>query len=393
MRICFVDSSNFRDKPVGGQLTSIRSQLDYFRTLPDIRLCLVGIDFSGRNSLASSLASGGAGIDRVDDIPFAKVLSFNSDPDHPETSLRIAFMKGLLLNRNRIAALKPDVFFIHCPEAFLPLKILFPRKPIATFMHGSFFEIFEHTRFSRMKKPWIRATLDSYLKWVIKRSSGLFVLDKTSLEKSLPLNGNVWRVTNSIDLGRFQPSSELSDIHRIVFVGRLSANKRIDLMIEAVTNSPGFTLDIIGEGEEYQNLAEMIKKLGCKEYIQLLGSISMESIPALLVQYDVLLLNSVTEGMPMVILEAMASGLVIISTKVGAIGDMLTEAENCLFTDGTSDGIRNALMNLSALDARKIRENNLAKAHDYSHLTVNGEIMQHLSALTTRFKRSRRVMR
>lgn len=377
MRLCFVDTSDYMNHPLGGQLTSVRNQLQYLQKDRDIEVVLVGIERKVTSILDSNIVS-----KPISQCPFVSVYSDESDPDKPVKSLRFAFAKGLLKNRKAIAALKADAFFIHCPEAFLPLHIMFPNKPIITFSHGSFFHIFDHVRFKNLQLPVMKILLNSYFQYVIRRSKGLFVLDTPSLIEYTNHNKNVWKVMNSIDINAYQHRVQTTgQIERAVFVGRLSANKRVDRIIRAVSELPNVNLDILGNGEEYNNLSDLVRQLQCDTRIKLCGKVEPTDMPGRLFTYDVLILNSEKEGMPMVILEAMAAGLAVITTNVGAIGELLDSGTHAIFTNGTVESIVEALKELNGEKGLMMKQMNAKKAIEFSLETVNNSIFKHIREL------------
>ena len=140
-----------------------------------------------------------------------------------------------------------------------------------------------------------------------QKSDVLLVLDKQSMNEYSMLNKNVYLVSNSIDIENYKKSERLDKLDRFIFIGRLSANKRIDVIIKAVSHIENVQLHIYGEGEEFKYLEEIIFSLNLQNRVFLKGSINNDSLIQILNIYDVLILNSVVEGMPMVVLEALAS--------------------------------------------------------------------------------------
>lgn len=368
MKIAFIDTSNFIDYPIGGQLTSVKRMLDYFSTKEDIKIYLIGIQHENHNNI----------VNINNNIQFLSIYTDKNNPNNPKQSLRLNFMLSLIKNVPKIKKLNIDVFFLHNPESFFPIKIFFPRKKIALFSHGSFYNIFNHIRFDKAKNILIKSLLKAYLDWVIKKSSVVFSLDKKTSEYYSKMNKNVYTVTNSIDINKFGVSADLEKTQKAVFVGRLSSNKQVDSIIKAMNLVTDIQLDIFGEGEEYENLKRIIDALNIKHKISLNGAIDNDRLCGILYNYDILIINSIVEGMPMVILEALASGLAIITTKAGAIEDIIIEGENGYFTDGSPKGIAKAFEDLRSSDIVKIRKANRDYATKFDYKVVNETIYKTL---------------
>ena len=122
---------------------------------------------------------------------------------------------------------------------------------------------------------------------------------------------------------------------KFVAVARINTQKNYPMMVrafaQAVQLEPSCTLDIYGAGdpEKLQQLQELIRQLEMENNIQLCGW--RRDISDVLTQYDAFLMSSDYEGMPNALAEAMAAGLVCLSTdcKTGP-KDMITSGENGL---------------------------------------------------------------
>jgi uncharacterized membrane protein/glycosyltransferase involved in cell wall biosynthesis len=111
---------------------------------------------------------------------------------------------------------------------------------------------------------------------------------------------------------------------RLLFVGRLAPQKRLDRLLEAMTHvSADVVLRIVGDGEERAKLEKMTQTLGLKNVIfvgALMGDARLHDYETA----DVFVLPSDREGMPLVLFEAMAAGLPVIGSGVQGIREHLT---------------------------------------------------------------------
>lgn len=116
-------------------------------------------------------------------------------------------------------------------------------------------------------------------------------------------------------------------IVKILFIGRLSAAKNVDILLEALAglraNGHQFACTIVGEGPERERLGDIAAQLGISNAVRFSGGVPYEQVLDTLEQSDVLVLPSETEGWPKAIAEAMAFGLVCIGTDRGFVPEML----------------------------------------------------------------------
>jgi glycosyltransferase involved in cell wall biosynthesis len=118
-------------------------------------------------------------------------------------------------------------------------------------------------------------------------------------------------------------------------IGRLSEEKGFDLLIRAVDRLLASGLDvelrIAGEGDQYGRLDDLIRALHREDRIRLVG-FQAETLP-LFEAMDVFALSSLREGLPNVVLEAMALGVPVVATRVAGVPRLIEHAENGLLVD------------------------------------------------------------
>ena len=141
-------------------------------------------------------------------------------------------------------------------------------------------------------------------------------------------------IYNGIDVNRFRnPEERRQPEHgklRFVSVGRLCSQKNYPLLLRTAARVhkqwPETEFFILGDGEQRDSLTEQITAQDAGGYIHLLGNVS--NVPSHLWDADAFLMTSDYEGLPMTVLEAMAAGLPIISTKAGGIADVVVDGQN-----------------------------------------------------------------
>jgi glycosyltransferase involved in cell wall biosynthesis len=107
-------------------------------------------------------------------------------------------------------------------------------------------------------------------------------------------------------------------------IGRLDKIKGFDMLIKEISKLDfPFHLNIVGDGDESENLKKLIIDLGLSEKISLLGY--REDIPSLITEANLVIISSHSEGFGRVVVETLFYGELIISTKVGLSMEILPE--------------------------------------------------------------------
>jgi len=130
-------------------------------------------------------------------------------------------------------------------------------------------------------------------------------------------------IPNGVDLAHFAPGPE-TDPFNVLFVGRLIERKGVDDLLRAfgvvARAHPRARLVIAGSGPDRKSLERLAGASVGADRIRFLGRVDREALPDLYRSAGVFVIPSRTEGMPNVMLEAMASGLPIVCTRAAAAG-------------------------------------------------------------------------
>lgn len=142
---------------------------------------------------------------------------------------------------------------------------------------------------------------------------------------------SVRTILNGIDSSRFSFKGPAPD-GPAVYVGRLSPEKDVATLLGAtaivVAQCPSFRLQIAGAGSCSAELTALTESLGLGGNVQFLGEV--RDVPALLHRAAIFVLPSLTEGVPLTVLEAMACGLPVVATRVGGTPEAVVEGSTGL---------------------------------------------------------------
>lgn len=231
----------------------------------------------------------------------------------------------------------------------------------------------------------------SLLRWVLPRATAITVVSDPLAEVARKLGGeNLQRLamipmgvaTDRFDVSHRKPhwASDLG-LHRPValFVGRLAEKKGVCHLLDALLLEPlsglEFNLAIVGDGPLRKQLERQAARLGLQDKVHFLGPLSYEHMPVYMASADLLVAPSVNasdgdcEGLPTVILEAMASGTAVLTTPVGGITQAVTDQETGrLVPERDSPALARALADLLSdpTERGRLAANGRRRVQDYS---------------------------
>jgi len=224
-----------------------------------------------------------------------------------------------------------------------------------------------------IKKSWGRIFLP------ILRRGDLVTVPGESMRQELLKHGfdagRVKVLLHSIDIERFPVTETNNKKYCCIYVGELSRLKQVDIIIKAfakIHHSYSRTrLCIIGDGPLRQTLEQLTGRLNITEAVNFTGLV--DNVQPLLASAKMVIIASESEGFPFALVEGMCSGLVPVSTPVGAIPDIITDGENgLLFANGDIDALAECIKRL--LDEpelyNRLREKVIEQRPMFSHDAV-----------------------
>jgi glycosyltransferase involved in cell wall biosynthesis len=185
-----------------------------------------------------------------------------------------------------------------------------------------------HTWYNHDPKDRFFGVVDRF----VLRSYGNIVAVSESVRQDLLGAGvradKISMIRNGIDLRTFDRASAVvkgelgwSDSPLIGLVGRLSMEKGVDIFLTAAARVldqlPDAKFVVVGDGPDRAKLEALIEKLGIRGSVRMLGR--RDDMPAVYASLDLMVSSSRREGLPIAILEGMASRLPLIATPVGAV--------------------------------------------------------------------------
>ncbi|WP_144831458.1 glycosyltransferase [Microbacterium sp. BH-3-3-3] len=160
------------------------------------------------------------------------------------------------------------------------------------------------------------------------------------LESTIDISG-VIPISCGIDRSNYSPDLTPRDANRILFVGRLTTEKHIDVVLKALSQlDPALdaSFDIVGGGDQRAKLEALAQQLGVASRVTFHGHASEEDLRALYSRASVFAIASIAELQSIATMEAMASGLPIVAANAVALPHLVHDGENgYLFEPGDAD--------------------------------------------------------
>nr|WP_233460159.1 glycosyltransferase [Microbacterium resistens] len=160
------------------------------------------------------------------------------------------------------------------------------------------------------------------------------------LERTIDV-GDVIPVSCGIDRSNYDPVIGPRERNRIIFVGRLTAEKQIDVILRALTKlDPALDVafDIVGGGDQRKALENLTQELGLGDRVTFHGRISDEKLRSLYSRASVFAIASIAELQSIATMEAMASALPVVAADAVALPHLVHDGENgYLFEPGNVD--------------------------------------------------------
>ncbi len=245
----------------------------------------------------------------------------------------------------------------------------FVGKPVVLTQHNTFIK-YESGLWDHVE--WLN---DSTVgKQVIKNADRIVAVSDATRKYVLSLGATPEKTSvlrNGVDIDRFKPSNAARAAVRrklgipidsvvVLTVRRLVYKNGIDTLIQsaeiAVKQNPKLVFLAVGTGPDRDSVQARIRQLGLAEKFSLAGFVSDEDLPAYYNAADLFVLPSKSgEGLPLVALEAMSTGLPVVATNVGGIGEVMTEGCGTLVPADSPAEMAKAILEFSKTQLSDIK--------------------------------------
>ena len=193
-----------------------------------------------------------------------------------------------------------------------------------------------------------------YEKTALNLADAITVNSKEGYNYYTEMGFNVVQIPNAIDLNIMPKKSAKQFENQIIFAGRLSKEKGVEILLETATRLPdNYHLLIAGSGpleEKVRNLADE------KTNVHYLGYQSKQNVLSLIQGSDLLIQPSLEEGISSTLLEAMACGTCILASNIEGISEIIENNKNGVLAElNNSDDLSNKILDLLPNKEKRLR--------------------------------------
>jgi len=181
-------------------------------------------------------------------------------------------------------------------------------------------------------------------RWCVQHASRVVTLTRyqqTIMKQRGLVRSHIAIFPFGINLARFQFHPHPFAVPlQLMYIGNLNRVKDPWILIKtfhALTKNSACRLTVIGSDVLNGQVQEFARELGVEDLIRWMGKLRYEEIPSQLSSADILLMTSLYEGQSVAVMEAFASGVVVVGTNVGVLADIGNEAVTV--NPGDSDGL------------------------------------------------------
>ena len=224
-----------------------------------------------------------------------------------------------------------------------------------------------------------------WIRWAACRAAALITVCEALKGRLQALGVPSSRVTvlrNGVDLDLFRPPVDRQALRArmgmdgptLLSVGNLVPVKGHDITLAALRQVPRARLILVGEGSHQMQLLHQARSLGLEGRLRLVGNVSQRELADYYGAADILVLASRSEGMPNVVLEALACGTPVVASDVGGVAEVITTPDaGRLVPPGNSAALAAALN--QCLDSPPDRERTHRHGMRFSwEATVDGQL-------------------
>jgi glycosyltransferase involved in cell wall biosynthesis len=222
----------------------------------------------------------------------------------------------------------PDLVHAQGTERESGLVAALSGKPSLLTLHGNFREIARSLKAKPFSYLWLNAKIE---KWILPRVDGVICISNYTRNLIHELNPRNWVLPNAVNQNMFSVKNTAVP-GRVVCIAAIDPRKnQISFMKAAdllAARNPHFHLHFWGLMiEDTPYAREFITEVGLRPWATYQGTSELDGIGQILSESDVLVLPSIEDNCPVVILEAMAAGIPVVASHVGGIPDLVRHGE------------------------------------------------------------------
>lgn len=267
--------------------------------------------------------------------------------------MRTLYQGCIRATRRKLQELKPDIVHGQGTERDCSISAIYSGFPNVVTIHGNMRIMAKMIKARPFSFYWLASRLE---KATLRRTDGVVCITRYTQKLVEPLNARTWVVPNAVDGAFFDVENVPAARPTILVVGTIDPRKNQNAFIRALDPLAGereFHVVFLGTarpGDPYSN--EFLELVRNRSWCEFAGFSDRAALRSRFATASALVLPSHEDNCPMVVLEAMASGVPVAAARVGGVPELITEGDTGLMFDpGREEQMRLAVSRL--LDRQK----------------------------------------
>ena len=228
-------------------------------------------------------------------------------------------------------------------------------------------------------EKWFR-WIELFTRPIWKRAKKVIAVSEHTRQLALKhYSVNVEVVPNGADVAHLAPAKIKVNIPpRLVFAGRFVPQKNPLAIIQTLSQLKdlNWNCSMLGDGPLFENVKREIEKNGMSERFDLPGWVTPDAVLEYFAKSDILFMPSLSEGLPVVGVQSLATGLAIVASEIGGFLDLVEPGKNGYLIDvadipAFSRALREMISNPKVL--LRLREASVEKSHEFDIQKVVGQ--------------------
>ena len=317
--------------------------------------------------------------------------TFCKDAIHRVSTIRVYYKKSksrivslfrfFIANRKALKQLpKPDIIHVHILTR-LSLIALWHK-----WLHGTPYIITEHWSRYLTGNDFSGFFRKKLTKLVVRHASTITTVSENlaqAMQKHGLTNPNYMVLPNVVDVNIFKIAPHQNAIPKIIHISCFEdKSKNISGLLKSLKilkdKQIPYQAVLIGDGMDYELMRRKTSEMQLNDRVSFTGLLQGQDLADALASGDFLVLSSNYENMPVVIIEALACGLPVVSTNVGGISEIINESNGMLVparnAEKLADAMQEMLTKYHDYDANALRDSITKK---FSNETV-GKLLNHI---------------
>jgi glycosyltransferase involved in cell wall biosynthesis len=271
--------------------------------------------------------------------------------------------------RRKLQEIKPDIVHGQGSERDQNISAIFSGFPNVLTIHGNMRLVAKLSGAKPLTYQWLAARLEQF---TVPRADGVVCISRYTQDAVKSLAKKTWLLPNAVDGSFFEVERKESALPQILCVANVDARKNQNALIRAIDRlGPKRNFELVflgGANRDTVYVQEFFDLLKSRPWCRYDGYTSREGLKGYMATAAGVILPSLEDNCPMVVLEGMAAGVPVAAARVGGVPDLVRDGETgWLFDPLSAEAMAEAMARLIQLNDGVIAKRARAEAVERFH--------------------------